>query len=85
MCKYCEKQNIGDGKEMREALPTRPNDNTVEVTAGIVPPTPISRRRYGETGMTSEIQVGVFLDNDESIIFSMPIKYCPMCGKKLDE
>lgn len=83
MCKYCEKRNV-DGKMLREAIPTRTNEHGVETVAGIVPPTPISRRRYEKEEITAEIQIGIFSD-DFNVTVSIPIKFCPYCGRDLNE
>ncbi len=83
MCKYCEKRNV-DGKMLCEAVPTRTNEHDVEMVVCIVPPTPISMRKYEKEGTTAEIQIGIFSDDFNATV-SIPIKFCPYCGRDLNE
>lgn len=84
MCKYCEKQNV-DGKMLREAIPTTSNCTSAEIVSCIIPKTPISVRKYKDTGTTAELEIGVFYDDVCDVTFTMPIRYCPICGRDLNK
>ena len=69
MCKYCDKF---EEMEDVDLLVDNPN-----LMACITKISPITKRRYPE--FTGELQV---YTNDSNTI-SVPIKYCPICGKEL--
>ena len=92
MCKYCE--DLTSDKmdaykhRYRELLPTKTNSNDIgdfEVMATIIPPTPISKRHHAEDGYVSTIEVYFADDKRRVTHIYIPVKYCPMCGRDLNE
>lgn len=88
MCKYCEALTTDkmDTYKYRELLPTKTYSNDIddwEVMANIITPTPISKRRHKEDGYVSNIEVYFADDKRRVTHISIPVKYCPMCGKEI--
>ena len=71
MCKYCEKHKTDDQELIVDLL-----DDSPDFMACISEITPIAKRRHPDC--TGEL----FVDLDSETV-SIPIKYCPMCGRKL--
>lgn len=53
-----------------------------ECMVDIIPPSPISKRRHQDDGLTSLLRVWVDTPDKPADIF-IPIKYCPICGRDL--
>lgn len=90
MCKYCEALTSDETDvykhKYRELLPTKTDSNDIgdwEVMASIMPPTPISKRRHKDDGYVSTIEVCFANDKKCATYVSIPVKYCPMCGKEI--
>jgi len=90
MCKYCEALT-GDkmsAHKYRELLKTNYSSQDfsgedVETMASIIPPTPISRHKHEEDGLTSTIEIYIADDRRKVHHMYIPIKYCPVCGRDL--
>ena len=92
MCKYCEALTSdkmdAHGHKYRELLYAKYTSfdfplEDVEMMSSILPPTPISRKRHAEDGLTSTIEVYVADDKRRIHHVWIPIKYCPVCGRDL--
>ena len=68
MCKYCEKTSV---ENIVDLLPS--SEDIMACISGI---SPIAKRRYPDCGGE------LYVEFDESTV-SIPIKYCPICGRKL--
>jgi hypothetical protein len=79
MCKFCEpyKHNDEDDSLSVDLLFDQPQ---LDYLACVIGPTSISRRQGEESKRTASIQIHTPLDN-----FNIPIRYCPVCGKDLNE
>lgn len=68
MCKYCEKKETGELVDLIQ--------DSEDLLACIGEITPISKRKH------PDCQGELYIEFDSSTV-SIPIKYCPMCGRKL--
>lgn len=75
MCKYCEKQKT---EEPENSIMVDLLADSDDFMACIGEISPIAKRRYPDC--TGEIQVHF---SRGGITASIPIKYCPNCGRKL--
>ena len=71
MCKYCERHKDEQNHPIVDLLADSPN-----FMACISEITPIAKRRHPDC--SGEL----YVDLDSETV-SIPIKYCPMCGRKL--
>ena len=89
MCKFCEALTVNKmdsyGHKYRSLLPVSVDSNLddYEVMASIIPPTPISKRKHGEDGLISNINIYFADDKRRVSNIWIPIKYCPICGKEI--
>ena len=93
MCEYCEKltnsyKMDSDWEKHQLLLNTSTSSNDVnsedtETIASIVLPTPISKRRHEDDGLTSLIEVYYADDKRRVTHIQIPIRYCPICGRDL--
>lgn len=92
MCKYCEAlasdKMDAHRHKYREMLYAKYSSldfplEEVETMASILPPTPISRRRHREDGLTSQIEVYIADDHRKVHHVHIPIRFCPVCGRDL--
>lgn len=91
MCKYCEALTSDKmdsyHHKYRELLPTETYSNDIhdfETMASITPPTPVSKLRHKMDGFISDIEIYFADDKRRVMHIHVPIKYCPMCGKKIE-
>lgn len=92
MCQYCQEICFGkmssNGSSYRDIMKAEYSSNdfeaeSVETMVGILKPTPISKRKHTEDGLTSTIEVYVADDKRRIHHVWIPIKYCPVCGRDL--
>lgn len=91
MCEYCEKltnsHKMDSDWEKHQELLNMATDSTdvyfTETMASIVLPTPISKKRHSEDGLTSLIEIYYADDKRRVTHFHIPIRYCPICGRDL--
>jgi hypothetical protein len=99
MCDYCEpKFKDTDGELTKRLFDSCHTDVTTDgiridpllsgTMAQIIDPNPISKRRHHEDGLKGELQVLTEFRTDEDadqmdVMVSVPIAYCPFCGRKL--
>lgn len=64
----------------------RADSENWECLGQIVGPTPISMRKHCEDGLVGELQLYAHAKYDASlgVLLSVPIKYCPFCGKEIE-
>lgn len=81
MCDFCKPDEFGDGKEITKQIKVEPIDmgNCVDVLrleAWVM---------NDEAGNIPKLQICLSLSETSSDISTMdiPIKYCPICGRKL--
>lgn len=74
MCKYCERQKK-DSEDLHPQVDLLMDSQDVMACIGEI--SPIAERKY--PGYTGELHVYY----DHSTV-SIPIKYCPICGRKLE-
>ena len=74
MCKYCEKREVKDESGNEDLVDLLVDD--LDVMACISSISPIAKRRHPDCG--GELQI--YFDEATT---SIPIKYCPMCGREL--
>lgn len=81
MCDFCKPDEFGDGKEITKQIKTESIDmgNCVDVLrleAWVM---------NDEAGNKPKLQICLSLSETSSDISTMdiPIKYCPICGRKL--
>lgn len=91
MCKYCEALTSDKmdsyHHKYRELLPISVDSNDYkdyEVMASIIPPTPISKRRHEDDGLTSNLNVYFSDEHARVANIFIPIKYCPFCGEEIE-
>lgn len=89
----------GDGRLVKLSLKSCCTDVTadgirvdsclVDTESQIIGPTPISKRRHADDGLVGELQVLTEFRTDDDgadkmeVIVSIPIAYCPFCGRKV--
>jgi len=93
MCIYCEpltNEKMDSYKhKYRELIKSNywSNDfreEDVERMVGIIPPTPVSKKKHSEDGLTSILEIYLADDHRKIHHMSIPIKYCPICGKEIE-
>lgn len=88
-CPYCnalKTEKMGAYHKYREELPLTVESNDVQehtTMATIIPPTPISKRRHKDDGLTSTLEIYYSDDHARITHIHIPIKYCPVCGKEI--
>lgn len=95
MCEYCERlteDHKMDGHGLRHVLPlhmdvssTDTDTEETESIGCITEPTPVSMRRHRDDGLTSAIWIYHADDHGRVTNFSIPIRYCPICGRELGQ
>ena len=99
MCDYCEpKFKDTDGELTKRLFDSCRTDVTTDAIridpllsgtmVQIIDPSPISKRRHHEDGLNGELQVLTEFRTDDDadqmdVMVSVPIAYCPFCGRKL--
>lgn len=81
MCDFCKPDEFGDGKEITKQIKTEPIDmgnclDVLRLEAWVM---------NDEAGNNPKLQICLSLSETSSDISTMniPIKYCPICGRKL--
>lgn len=88
-CPYCNAlkvEKMDACHKYREELPLTVESNDVQehtTMATIIPPTPISKRRHKDDGLTSTLEIYYSDDHARITHIHIPIKYCPVCGKEI--
>lgn len=63
--------------------------NLINTESQIIGQTPISKRRHADDGLVGELQVLTEFRTDDDgadkmeVMASIPIAYCPFCGRKV--
>jgi len=89
-CPYCNALTSdkmdAHKRKYRKELPITVDSNDVKeytTMAAIIPPTPISKKRHKDDGLTSTLEIYHSDDHARVTHIYIPIKYCPICGKEI--
>ena len=81
MCDFCKLDKFGDGKEITKQIKAEPiamgmYEDVLRLEAWVM---------NDEEGINPKLQICLSVTNTSSDISTMdiPIKYCPICGRKL--